>query len=146
MHLSYLFHALGKPRFVNISVSYYSPELCLSGSLSQRVSGSNFLRRSFTLQFPIIPPSPWRPSRPCFLLIHTISCLGLAGSAGRVWQSGEVTGSHGFLSSVSSSSLSAQLISSLPSFSFSCSLCIFSFSNCPTVPGFLSSTSLLSSL
>lgn len=82
MHLSYLFYALGKPRFVNISVSYYAPELCLSGSLSQRVSGSNFLRRSFTLQFPVIPLSPWRPSRPCFLLILTISCLGLAGSAG----------------------------------------------------------------
>ncbi len=28
---------------MNISVSYYAPKLCLSGSLSQTVSGSNFL-------------------------------------------------------------------------------------------------------
>lgn len=96
--------------------------------------------------FPLFLRVPGDPHVPVSSWFSPFHVWASQAAPARLWQSGEVTGSHGFLSSVSSSSLSAQLISSLLSFSFSCSLCIFSFSNCPTVPGFSSSTSLLSSL
>lgn len=133
--ISYLFYAVGKHRFVNISGSYYAPKLYLSVCLSQ--TDSNFLSQTvsqcnFLLLFNV--PGALNSLFSSWFTPFYVWALKAAGT--QAWQKGELTGSHIFFSSVFTSSLLRFLLFS-SKFLFSLSSVYFS-PNCPILTCLLS--------